>query len=269
MTTAEGNTAAAKAAPATAKIMDSRRVWLVETCMQKFMAVNRTIQVGKKKQKAMAAPSVSCAASLNGLPVNKLTTYISKVLPPQGATFALNMLLHTFAFFVVLTVLYMTVISPMETRALASEVQQNVSQGVQATVQNLSQDPQSRAALQKSLPLLQTLLKLTPAQDQVRVAHNKAVIGMAWGIAIALGLAFLVTVCVMVGSGIQVGSTLLHVFIENAILFAILGAIEGGFFMAVASKYVPVLPSVLALNTVDTLKDNFPAVTPGTPTAPK
>lgn len=179
------------------------------------------------------------------------------MLPPDGAELSFNLLLHTFVFFVVLTVLYQAVISPMEARALAGQVEQAVGAGVGAALQGVT--PAQAQALRGLLPTLRTLQKLSPDEDPVRVLHNQGVIASAWVLAGSLGLAFFVAACVMGAARMRLGGTMAHVFAENAILLVILGAIEGGFFMTIARKYVPVMPSVLANTTVEALKANFPA----------
>ena len=179
--------------------------------------------------------------------------------PPHGAELSFNLLLHTFVFFVVLTVLYITVISPMESKALAKEVKHAAEEGVQALLARVARDPAEVAALRAMLPALEKLQQISPTQDDVRILHNQNVIASAWVIAGALGLAFFVAACVMAASRMKLGGTMAHVFAENAILLTILGAVEGGFFMAVARRYVPVMPSVLATSAVETLQRNFPA----------
>ncbi len=205
----------------------------------------------------MAREPKTCAKQFRGLGVDDVGDLIGDLNPPRGAEFALNLLLHTFVFFVVLTLLYITVISPMETQALASQVQQSITQGVNTGLSSVT--PAQAKVLQGALPALKTLLALSPDEDAVRVAHNASVLTSAWMIAGALGLAFIVSASVLGASRVRLAPTMGHVFAENAILFTILACIEGGFFLTVASKYVPVMPSVLAKTTVSTLKDNFPA----------
>jgi hypothetical protein len=176
--------------------------------------------------------------------------------PPHGAELAFNLLLHTFVFFAVLTVLYILVISPMETKALATQVQGAAYAGVQAAL--TAATPEETQALQGMLPALRRLRAVSPSVDPTRELHNQSVLASAWVIVGALGLAFVVAACVMAAARMKLGATMGHVFAENAIMLAILGAIEGGFFMLVASKYVPVMPSVLADTAVGTLKANFP-----------
>ena len=194
---------------------------------------------------------------MNGVTVDKIGSLVP-IQPPRGAAFALNLLLHTFVFFVVLTILFQIVISPLEANTLAREVKQNVQSGLASAMGRVT-DPDQVRALKASLPALKTLLALSPSQDQARNAHNNALVMAAWGLAGALGLAFVVSACVLGAARVQLGTTMAHVFAENAILFAILGALEGGFFLAVASKYVPVMPSTLANVAVTSMQDHFPS----------
>ena len=179
--------------------------------------------------------------------------------PPHGAELSLNLLLHTFVFLVVLTALYQFLISPMESKALEKEVRNSTRAAVGAVLQNVS--PSQAATLKSILPALTTMQRVSPIEDAARVAHNNQVLSLAWAVSAALGLSFVVTVCVMAACRIRMGRMLGHVLAENAILLLILGAVEGGFFLMVASKYVPVLPSVLSTQAVATLKQQVAQAT--------
>jgi hypothetical protein len=189
-----------------------------------------------------------------------LNAKLQNVAPPAGAAFALNLLLHVFVFFVVLTVLYTTVISPMESKTLASQVRDKLGQGMAGAVAGVS--PATAAALVAALPVLKRLQAITPTTDPVRTEHNTLVLATAWSIAAGLGLAFVVTAGVLGASRVRLGPAMAHVFAENAVLLVILGAVEAGFFLTVASKYVPVAPSVLADTAVTTLQQAFGTVAP-------
>lgn len=193
--------------------------------------------------------------SLSGRSVSDKSISALNLQPPAGAELALNLLLHTFAFFTVLTLMYQFVISPMETNALAQQVDQAVNEAVGHALANVS--PAQAQALKSTLPLLQQFAKLQSPQDPLRAAHNDSVMMTAYGVIMALGIAFVVASSVMAASQVRLGRTMGHVFAENAILFVVLAGLEGGFFLTVASKYVPVMPSVLATTTVNTLKTTF------------
>ena len=48
-----------------------------------------------------------------------------------------------------------------------------------------------------------------------------------------------------------------HILLENIIIFFFVALIELGFFMYIASKYVPVMPSAIMKDMVDRIKTNF------------
>lgn len=187
----------------------------------------------------------------NGYPVN----------PPNGATFTLNVIFHVFVLFIALTVLYITVIAPLESKTLQKEVDEKLQASIREAFQNA--DPDTRKKLHEGLafarPQLERLSKRYDGEDPCRVAHNKSVFASAWGIVMVLGLVWVVTIAVLAASGVSMGKPVAHIVFENLIIFAIVGGVEFAFFKLVASKFVPVMPSQLAKDSVAALQSSFPS----------
>lgn len=192
--------------------------------------------------------------------VNTLSKYLHKegfpIKPPTGSTFTLNILFHVLVLFTALTVLYITVVAPMESQSLQKEVDTSVQSAIRTAYDK--QAPATQQQLQQGLnfamPALLKLRKRYAGDDPCRVAHNKTVLAQAWTIVGLLAVVFVVAVAVLAASGVSMGRPVAHIIFENLIIFAVVGVVEFMFFKLVASKFIPVMPSEItrdALQAVD------------------
>ncbi len=74
---------------------------------------------------------------------------------------------------------------------------------------------------------------------------------------------FLTTFVVMLmvmsfGAGISVRKAFWSVLISNLVIFGVIGAVEYTFFDLVARKYVPIAPSSITENIINSIKNQFP-----------
>lgn len=171
--------------------------------------------------------------------------------PPAGAEFTLNVILHVFVMLLALTILYVAVVVPQETQLLTNELSDTFKNALQTgwgafvTVDNARQ---LQPVLSPILPLLARLSKQYAVKDASQAAENKAVLGIAYVVLFILALLFVVTVLVILWCGASAKRTASMVFkvgIENLVVLLIVGAAELTFFLTVASKYVPVMPSAV------------------------
>ena len=196
-------------------------------------------------------------------PANRLSAYMQRTFgvhaePPNGGEFAMNFLLHVLVLFTVLTLLFVTVIIPLESKTITKELNgacnQAVNAGFAALKQQLAQaSPAARAAtiasLKASVPKLQQLqTQYAAAPDPTVVQQNKKTLGVAYAIIAVLVTTLVVLVFSMAGTGVQVGLPVARVALEK-----------------VASKFVPIMPSALGTTVLQALTEEFPV--PPTPAA--
>lgn len=195
--------------------------------------------------------------------VGDLNTFLAKnnvvVEAPHGAVFALNIILHVFVLFLALTLLYIFVISPLESKTLQNEVDEKLVEALQTTVQSTSPKQQKSVgeAMYVAMPVLNRLAETYSQPDTQRQQHNKDVFVRAGLIALFLGILFAIVICILASCKVKLKSHVLHVLLENLVIFAIIGVVEFMFFQFVAKKFVPTMPSQLGSNALKAAQQAF------------
>ena len=182
-----------------------------------------------------------------------------RINPPPGAAFALNIIVHVFLLFLALTLLYKYVVAPMESGALQGEVNDNIKNSIVTQYSTLPEAQKEKlgGSLQAARPFLEKLETSYATDDPLRVLNNKTVFSYAWIIIAGLALLLVVVLSVFAACKVSIGRTFLHVLMENAIIFTVIGVIEYSFFKLVATKFIPVMPSQLGKNALQALKESF------------
>ena len=182
-----------------------------------------------------------------------------RINPPPGAAFALNIIVHILLLFLALTVLYKYVVAPMETGALQQEVNDKIKDCIVSQYDNLpaAQKEKLRDSLKAARPFLEKLEISYATEDPLRVLNNETVFSYAWIIVAGLALLLVVVLSVFAAARVTIGRTFLHVLMENAFIFTVIGLIEFSFFKLVATKFIPVMPSQLGKNALQALKESF------------
>jgi hypothetical protein len=169
-----------------------------------------------------------------------------KIYPPPGTEFALNVLLHVFVMFLALTVLFKVMVAPKESKTLTAELSETFQNAVDDGWNSVVK-PANAASLQPALsallPFLTRLSNSFNKADSYRQSANNNTMLVAYGIIALLGVTFVVAVAVLVRAGVDMKRVMAQVGIENLVVFSIVGSAEAAFFLAVASKFVPVMPS--------------------------
>jgi len=133
------------------------------------------------------------------------------------------------------------------------------------TISNNIRDANQNASVviqQDTISFLQRLSLKYATPDVATQEHNRNVMTTAYFILAILGVVLIVLVATLAGGGLNMKRPILHVLFENLIVFGVVGAAEFLFFMQVASKFIPVMPSQLSRDVIGTLKDKFPASAP-------
>lgn len=100
------------------------------------------------------------------------------------------------------------------------------------------------------------LVNRSQGVDPVVTKHNKNLLGMSSGI--ILGMLFTwILVAIIFKSAMGINLGLWDIIKENIIVFTIIGAFEGYFFMKVATKYIPINASYSAITGIERLKEKI------------
>jgi len=177
---------------------------------------------------------------------------------PTMIEFSLNVIVHVFVLFIVLTILFWAVIRGMMENALKHEISKYADESFQNIKENLQPNQRDIAknfATQNSTQL-QLLSKLFSIPDPVTTTTNKWVMNVN----IIIGISILIILLVVFFTywiNVGVYPPILWILWENFWTFLCIGMIEGLFFYYVAIKFIPVKPSVMTDAVIDTLKANL------------
>ncbi len=149
--------------------------------------------------------------------------------------FFYSVYLHVFLLFCFLTIFFWTIISKTEAKTLNNEIVSGINDGlkdIHIDKQIFSDDA------------VEYLKKYYEGQDSTVSRNNKNLLQFNIAFIVILLIGFLACIFVryvICGKNIN----WLEVIGENIIILLLVGGIEYYFFMNIASKYVPVMPSYL------------------------
>ena len=175
----------------------------------------------------------------------------------------MNILIHMFILFIILSFLFWVVIAKLETSAISNEVSNNIETTFQV-LQNqlgkkLNQEKKNKinSLLEKSTQNIKILADIYKKPDKVMQNNNKKLLQQNIIIGILL---FIVIITVLTTLRFACGITGFPIFSiikENLVLFLGIGLIELLFFLQVASKYIPTKPSQIVTNFINGLKEKL------------
>lgn len=151
-------------------------------------------------------------------------------------------LLHVLILFVILSTLFIFVISKIEENLFNGEISKNIQKNMPDALRKSDKNGELKIALKNiQLNRIQQLYN-SPSEDvQIYNSWLKRTMFIStsfiFAIIIITGL-FLYFTC---GKLIPIG----HIITENIVIFILVAIFEGLFFLYIASKYIPVPPSLL------------------------
>lgn len=170
-------------------------------------------------------------------------------------TFLVSLVLHALILLTILTVFYFTLVHDISQNALQKEVASAIGSAVKLV------DPVDRAGIIKILQPVMPVDKIdqiiqyyqTNRTDKYTIT-NQWLTTTAVSIICVLAVLFLsmsVTMRNITGNG---AVNFRHIAVENVCVFTLVGAVEATFFLTIAKKFVPVLPSTMTNTFVHQLK---------------
>lgn len=179
----------------------------------------------------------------------------------------LDILIHVFILSSILSIFFFVVIAPLEKNSLENEVNDNIEDGMKCLMKKLyeANDAASQGVKLKSLlkddttPATPNLNKIMEklkiyykGENQVNATYNK---GLKTSLLIVLLflLASIIVIYILFKRSCGKCPKILPLIGENLLLFAIIGIIEYMFFIKIASKYIPIKPSLIVKTVNKTL----------------
>lgn len=181
--------------------------------------------------------------------------------------FSLNVISHVILLWFALTVLFWVIIAPKEKKVLTNEFTSNINDNLPAAFDNANQQSKGvlKTAMKPTLPAFELMGEQYDKPDKATDTYNKMLLAVALLVG-GLFLTILITALV-VGKTIahypDLGKRYTWIVVEQLVLLAFIGVVEGVFFFLVASKYVPTKPSLIVTQVITDLKGSFDStVTP-------
>lgn len=172
---------------------------------------------------------------------------------------AVNILIHALLLFAFLCGFFYLYISGIVDKHISDEVVSEAETLIKGKYNRLSQIDRTRmSVLLQSMPL-ESLHKMYSKPDDVKLENNYfnklcAVIVIA-ALTCVVGV-IIITYTFRCNRNIDLG----HILVENAVVFFFVALVELAFFMYIASKYIPVLPSSIMEDMVQRIKANMAAL---------
>ena len=189
----------------------------------------------------------------------------------------LDILIHVFILSSILSIFFFVVIAPLEKNSLENEVNKNIEDGMKCLMKKLYDanhtathtQGNTQASLQKLLmpsptqrgldsgaanlkKIMEKLKIYYKGENQVNATYNK---GLKTSLIIVLLflLTSIIVVYILYKRSCGKCPKILPLIGENLLLFAIIGIIEYMFFIKIASKYIPIKPSLIVKTVNKTL----------------
>ena len=163
-----------------------------------------------------------------------------------------SLIFHALFLFVALSLLYVFIISKMETQAFKDEIGSQIVNNLPQQLAKQDKGKKLKLVLNSSSNSLDKLDKYYDQQTKETIAYNNGLKNMMvliviiFILSITLPYLFLRFTC---NYKVPLGSIIL----ENIILFIFIGLFEVFFFLKIARKYIPTPPSKLINKIIDNL----------------
>jgi hypothetical protein len=170
----------------------------------------------------------------------------------------LDILIHVFILASILSIFFLLVIVPIEKSELNNEVHNNIKDSLKPIINQvetkiLQIDSFGVGADKKSEEFIKRLHKYYEGENEVNKTYNEGLVT-----SLIIVLLFLLTGIIVIYFAYKNSCgkcpPIFSMIGENLLLFAIIGIIEYLFFIEIASKYIPVKPSLI-IDTVNSSLD--------------
>ena len=184
------------------------------------------------------------------------TTFILNEFKKRISTadFNINLFLHFLLLFTFLTIFFIVFISKISTNAFNGEVTHLTGKIVDNNIQPLKENKNFNEVI-RTIPTKQ-LYDLFSKEDYDVKNTNAGLIHNVISILIFSWILFIVIV-VLLKYQCGVNLHLEEIIVENLVTFAFVGAFEYYFFTKIAASYVPVAPSFISQQFIDSIKDEL------------
>ena len=177
-----------------------------------------------------------------------------------NAELIMNILLHFFILFVILTCIFWFVIAKVETTTITKEIQRNINHAFVDIRKNIIANKNElyvKKTIGLSNPVLNIMKNIYSTPDEKVVSSNKWLLESNILFCIII-FVIIVTMLLTIFLVCKITNfPFLYILKENLALFLIIGCVEVYFFLSIGMKYIPTQPSVIINNFLDDMKNNL------------
>ncbi len=168
----------------------------------------------------------------------------------------LNVVLHVFILWTLLIAFFFVYISKVIRESMQNQIGGQIDDAMDKSFDEIPDVQKLRLKIVlQNMPLDEMIEVFSQETDAVTV-NNRWLMIVSALISLFLILSFVIILVVLkYSSPTKVSAS--HILMENAIVFTIIGAVEFIFFMYIALKFIPVLPSVATTTIIERLKKNM------------
>jgi len=164
----------------------------------------------------------------------------------------INVYIQILFLFTILSMLFIHVISKVETTAINDELQNLVSDGMLDNYNKLDNEDKQQIKSVLDLINLDVIEKMYDKEDTARKLNNEGVIRSIYIVLVILVVVFILVLAL--NKGLCHNVPLKHLLFENITIFACIGVVEFMFFKHIILKYVPTKPSFMSQYIVQKVK---------------
>lgn len=164
-----------------------------------------------------------------------------------------NILVHVIILFSFLSIFFFFYISKIESNAFKEELGGMITKNINKLVDSY---PEIIPTLGELNPYMIKFMKKYESESQATIEHN-IMLKFSSVFLVLIFLGILITIIVTLkfecGKKTNIGSILA----QNVVIFIFIGMVEYTFFTKVASKYIPVVPSLMIDTIIESLKERM------------
>jgi hypothetical protein len=177
---------------------------------------------------------------------------VTPIVHTSNTSVVFSTLLHALILFGILSALFVFVISKLEKSIFEKEINDNVNNILLDNLHKLDKDGSIKKML-KQIPL-DRLVRYYDKPSSDIVVYNDWLQRTMIFFAIAVGIILIISALFLYFTCGQI-IPLWSILLENLVIFSLVGMFEAVFFLNIASKYIPVPPSLLVTQLFDDLKN--------------
>lgn len=180
----------------------------------------------------------------------------------------INIILHVLILFSFLTILYFSVIAPLEKKSFEDEIKNQIKSSLSEQLTDFKNESEYTEQIcnivntkiqdenGNEVPIIDQLINNLSDESPIITEHNKWITGTAISIISILLIGVIIyintlssTCCKQMNIG--------YIIKENIITFIFIGIVEYLFFTQIAFKYIPAPPSTLVNSLINNFKDSL------------